>query len=56
MKEWMKALIEYDKTGNVGSCPKCGEKAIAVTAHIRENGTKSITFQCEACKRGVHFN
>jgi predicted RNA-binding Zn-ribbon protein involved in translation (DUF1610 family) len=56
LKKWLNILLKYDKTGYVGSCPECGEETVSVTEHAHKNGTKSITFKCETCKKGAHFN
>lgn len=51
---WLKNLIEYFKTGEVGTCPKCGSIDIKV---LRLNhGRESTTFSCNNCKSFAHFD
>lgn len=53
--DWVKNLISYSNSKNVGKCPKCNGENIEVTEHEHGN-RKSLTFVCKDCKSSNHFD
>ena len=46
---WIDNLIKYNRSGQAGKCPKCGDENVTATEH--KNGNRlSITFECKKCK------
>lgn len=54
MKSWIDNLQQYEKNKNTGICPKCGSSDICVEE--LHYGRKSISFKCNACGSGDHFD
>lgn len=52
---WIDNLIKYNRSGQAGKCPKCGDENVTATEH--KNGNRlSITFECKKCKAFEHFD
>lgn len=52
---WLNNLMSYCKTGDAGKCPTCGSAQISVEEHVLGK-RKSLSFSCEECKAGDHFD
>ena len=52
---WIKNLISYCDSHDVGKCPACGHDNVEVTEHVHGN-RKSLTFVCKDCKSSDHFD
>ena len=53
--KWTNNLIQYNKTGEVGKCPKCGSEKVEATKHTHGQRC-SITFVCNDCGAFEHFD
>ena len=54
-KTWTDNLIQYLKTKDYGTCPKCGSENILVSEYVRGKH-RSLTFRCADCCAGVHID
>lgn len=55
MKQWIEALKMYDAHGKIENCPCCGSDQVKVQIHEGKH-RNSISFLCENCKKGAHFD
>lgn len=51
---WGKNLLEYVDTKKILPCPKCGSVNVTVEEHNLSR--KSISFRCNVCGAGDHFD
>ena len=54
MNGWLQNLMLYTDTGKAGKCPFCNSDNVVVEEH--NFGRKSISFLCDNCKKGDHFD
>ena len=55
MKRWEKNVLQFGETGSPGCCPDCGSHNVKVE-EFKADRHYSITFLCEDCKSGDHFD
>ena len=55
MNRWENNALLYGETGESGKCSDCGSDKVRVE-EFRNGCHYSITFFCEDCKSGDHFD
>ncbi len=55
VKRWEKNVVQFAETGDAGCCPDCGSHNIRMD-EFKEGRHYSISFLCEDCKSGDHFD